>query len=146
MADEINISYETLFELLRREKSRDELQKLNDTFFADVVNYLKEKEEFLENQKQKQDLFAAEEIEKAEKQISNIKKILKELYERRERKILSMALDASKTTSIVIDTSAMLTEEKLFYSNVLGILNNFRQGVLFNMQSGRMPEIKKEEA
>ena len=79
---EINISYETLFELLRREKTRDELQKLEDSFFTDVVNYLKEKEEFLQNQKKKQDLFAADEIYKAEKQLENIKLVefLKKTY------------------------------------------------------------------
>src|SRR3989344_4083177 len=37
------ITYETLFELLNRERERPELQKLEQSFFADVVDYLREK-------------------------------------------------------------------------------------------------------
>jgi len=46
MADEeIVVTHETLFELFRREKSRDELQKLSATFFSDVASYIKSKKE-----------------------------------------------------------------------------------------------------
>jgi DNA replication initiation complex subunit (GINS family) len=140
---EINITYETLFELLRREKNREELQKLENSFFSDVAAYIKGKEETLEQLKSKQDLFASEEKAKAEKQIENLRKILKEQYERREKKMIEMAIDASKTASAIIDTSAMLAEEKLFYENILGLLNRFRQDVLLNLQYARIPQIKK---
>jgi DNA replication initiation complex subunit (GINS family) len=42
MAD-VKITYETLFDLLRREKNRNELQQLDPSFYLDVVSYLKEK-------------------------------------------------------------------------------------------------------
>lgn len=142
---EINITYETLFELLRREKTRDELQKLDATFFSDVVKYVKDKEEFLEHQRKKQDLFAVEEMDKAKRQIDNIKKILKEFYEKREKKMIEMALDASKTNSVVIDTSSMLDEEKLFYEKVLNTLNKFRKGLLSNVQRGIMPHVQEDQ-
>jgi len=145
MGEEINITYETLFELLRREKTRDELQKLDESFFSDVADYLKGKEELLEQQKHKQDLFASEEKAKADKQIENIRKILKELYERREKKIIQMAIDASRTPSIVIDTSVMLKEESMMYNRIFGLLNNFREGVLFNLQQAKIPEIKEND-
>ena len=111
---EINITYETLFELLRREKNREELQKLDKSFYQDVVSYLKGKEEAIEQLKTKQDLFVGEEKAKAEKQLENIRKILKEFYDKREKKIIEMTMDASRTSSIAIDTSAMLQEEKQF--------------------------------
>ena len=142
---EINISYETLFELLRREKNRDELQKLDETFFSDVAAYLKGKEDALEQLKTKEDLFAGEEKEKSEKQLENIRKILKELYEKREKKMIEMALDASRTASVVIDTSAMLNEERMFYENTLNVLNSFRQGILLNLQHANIPKIEKNE-
>ena len=79
---EIVISYETLFELLRREKEREALQKLNDSFFEDVVNYINEKKKSLaENESSS----SFGERDKIDQQIRNIKKILKELYERREK-------------------------------------------------------------
>ncbi|MBW2993047.1 hypothetical protein KY317_00560 [Candidatus Woesearchaeota archaeon] len=145
--DKINITYETLFELLRREKTREALQKLDSSFFDDVVNYLKEKKASFEELKNKTDLFAVEEKKKTEKQHENTRKIIKEFYERRERKILNMAVDASRTFSSVIDTTAMLEKERLFFDNLVETLNIFRTGVLFNVMEARMPEImqKKQE-
>ncbi|MBW2996219.1 hypothetical protein KY332_02855 [Candidatus Woesearchaeota archaeon] len=142
MGEEINITYETLFELLRREKNRDELQRLDEKFFADVAAYLKGKEEVLEQLKTKQDLFVNEEKEKAEKQIEDIRGILKRLYEKREKKIIEMAVDASRTPSVIIDKSIMLDEEKMLYEKTLRLLNSFREGILLNIQHARLPEIK----
>ena len=87
----------------------------------------------MEQQRHKQDLFANEEKEKAEKQLENIRKILKELYERREKKIIDMAINVSRTPSIVIDTSIMLKEEKMMYDKVLTVFNGFREGVFNNI-------------
>ncbi len=148
MENEINITYETLFEVLRREKTRDELQKLDSTFFEDVVNYLKEKVNALENLKHKSDLFAVEEQKKAEKQLENTRKIVKELYERREKKIINMATDASRTFSTIIDTTSMLNKEKMFFDYLVELLNRFRKGILFSIMEAKKPEIeapKKEE-
>ncbi|MBD3354491.1 hypothetical protein GF361_00720 [Candidatus Woesearchaeota archaeon] len=140
---EINITYETLYEILRREKTRDELQKINEGFFSDVAKYLKEKGEFLEQSRKKQDLFSDEEKKKVDKQIENIRKILKDLYEKREKKIIDAAIDVSRTPSINIDTSVMLKEERLLYDNILNVLNGFRNGVLLNIQQAKIPEIKE---
>ncbi len=138
---EVNISYETLFELLRREKTRDELQKLEDSFFDDLLEYLKEKEEKLEVQRKKTDLFSIGEKEKAEKQISNIRKILNDLYERRERKIVNMAMDCSRTNGGIVDTSAMIAIEKKFFQKNVNLFDSFRKGVLLNILELKEPDI-----
>ena len=143
--DKINITYETLFELLRREKIREPLQNLDSSFFDDVVNYLKGKKALFEELKNKTDLFAVEEKKKTEKQHENTRKIIKEFYERRERKILNMAVDASRTFSSVVDTTAMLEKEKLFFDDLVETLNIFRTGVLFNIMEARMPEIMQKK-
>src|SRR3990167_7171650 len=108
---EVVITYETLFELLKREKERTDLQKLEPTFLSDTINYIKDKKKILEAKSDS--VFAADEGRKTERQLENIYKILKELYERREKKIISMALDRSRTKSSLIDTSALLKEEKV---------------------------------
>ena len=141
MSKEINITYETLFELLRREKTRVELQKLDSDFFDDVINYIKEKKEAFESLKDKTDLFAADERQKAEKQLQNVKKIIKEIYEKREKKIISIAVDSSRTFSTVIDTSAMLKQEKDFFEIVLDTLNKFRKGILFSILEAQEPKV-----
>ena len=142
----IKVNYETLFELLMREKSREELQKLEPGFFADFVNYLKDKQDLIS--RESIDVFSEDEKEKAEKQIRSIKGVLKKLYERREKKILNLALIKSRTASSVIDASALLEEEKQFFESLVNILDQYRLGLLFNLISGKLPEMagRAEEA
>lgn len=142
---EINITYETLFELLRREKNREEIQKLDQCFLNDASNYIKEKIDVYNQQKGKDDLFAAEETRKAELQITNIKKILRELYERRERKIIGMAVDASRSSVSLIETTNLLKEEKRIFDELVSLFDKYRKGLLYHMLEGMQPNIKEEE-
>ena len=135
--EEVKITYETLFELLRREKSRDDLQKLPPTFLFDVVNYLKDKIYFI--QQKKDDLFDVEERKTTEKQIDNIKMIIRDLYERREKKIMSMALNKSRTKHAIIDTSSMLREEYSLFEELIKVLDSSRIYVLQSMLEAKLP-------
>lgn len=142
----IIITYETLFEILRREKDRLELQKLDNSFFNDVVSYLKEKQNIAEEKEGQQELFTEEEGIKTKKQLDNVKRILRELYERREKKIINMALDKSKTKSDLIDTSALLDGEKLLFNSLVRILDENRESVLLRLLNCELPgKIEKEE-
>lgn len=136
--EEVTITYETLFELLRREKERNELQKLDDSFFANVLRYLKDKQTIIT--KQQTDLFSVEEKRKTQEQLENIKKIIKSLYDKREKKIISMAVDKSKNSSTIIDNSVFLKEEKIFFDNIVKILGMNRENVLFNLINLKEPE------
>lgn len=138
----INITYETLFEFLMREKNREELQKLEPQFFSNLVEYLKEKQGVLN--KEHLDVFSEEEKEKTEKQLRSIKKVVKELYERREKKILNIALIKSRTASNVIDTSALLEEEKRLFESLVNTLDQYRTDILFSLISAKQPEIKTQ--
>ena len=137
----IRLTLETLYDILRNEKKREDLQKLEGTFFHDVVAYLGEKQELLKNKQQSAELFAAGERDKLEYELRSIRRILKEIYERREKKIIDIALNRSKTGSDIIDTSAMLPEEKEFYDKMVTMLNTYRQGILWNIVAGKFPEI-----
>ena len=140
MADEeIVVTHETLFELFRREKSRDELQKLSATFFSDVASYIKSKKELLAEQENKQDLFAATQKDNLRKQLESASKLVKELFEKRERKIIDMALITSRTSSNIVDTSALLDEEKGFFNQMVGHFNGFRNDILFTTLSAKAP-------
>lgn len=144
---DINITYETLFEMLRIEKNRDDLQDLQPSFFNDVLEYLREKQQILDESKVKEDLFSATEREKISTEMNNIKRILKEVYERREKKIINMAVNKSRTKSNIIDTSKLLKEESTLFNQFVTILDRFREGILLNMFDLRQPfiEEKKEE-
>ena len=125
------LNYETLYEILRREKIKPELQKLDKDFYKNVENYVKEKIDLLDSQKQKSSIFAQKEIEKTEKQLENIKKIIKELYEKREQKIMQLAIAFAKTTNLQ-DTPEILPEEKLIFDSVMNILKKARERIINN--------------
>ena len=140
--DEIRITLESLYDTLRNEKKKADLQKLPKNFFSDVVNYLRDKKMLLESQNGSSDLFAANERDKLEYELRSIKRILKEIYEKREKKIISIALNKSRTRSDLIDNSSMLVEEKEFYQKILQHFDVYRMGILFKMFQGQLPLIE----
>jgi len=109
----IVITYETIFELLRREKEREALQKLENTFLEDVLGYLKERKSIIKEQESK--LIDPEEKKRNEKQFENTKKIVREFYEKRERKIISLAVDKIMIGNGAVDTTNLLHEEMLLF-------------------------------
>ncbi len=134
---EITITYETLFELLRREKTREELQRLSPTFFADVTKYLVEKQDML--QAQQDELFFGDEKNKTLLQIQNIRKILTEFYDRREKKIFNLAIIRARTKGLV-DMSSLLVEEKQLCDALVQMLSNHRVSILDQLMLGGMPK------
>jgi DNA replication initiation complex subunit (GINS family) len=133
---EITITYETLYDILRREKDRAELQELDQLFFEKLTKYIREKKEILRSQEQKDSIFTTIEVQKTRKQIENIQKIIKELYEKRESKIMQLALMNSRSNSMKNDKSLMLNQEKEIYEKVTNILTNSRQDILHNIVLG----------
>ena len=131
---EINITYETLFELLKREKDTADLQKLDPNFFNNFVDYLNEKKKILGKE---DSLFSNDEKKKVETQIDNARRLIKEIYDRREKKILNIALIKSRTKSDVIDTSSFLENEKKFFDDVVNVLDVFRNDVINNIIDGK---------
>jgi len=129
--EEVTITYETLFELLRREKERSELQKLDGSFFNNVLRYLKDKQVIITQQQS--EVFSEEEKIKTGEQLVNVRKIIKEFYDRREKKIVSMAIDKSKNKSSIVDGSVFLKQEKELFDNIVKILDLGRENVLFNI-------------
>lgn len=144
MDKEIIITYETLYEIMRREKFRPDLQKLNIEFFNDFIKYLQEKKSILESQKKKKSIFTSSETQKTQKQIENTKKIIKELYEKRENKIIQIAMFAARNNDNPI-LQEMLPEERRFFQELLEIINNYRASILHNLIEGKQPEIKEKE-
>ncbi len=141
---EVIITYENLYEILRREKYRTELQKIDETFYQDVVKYLQEKTAILESQVKKQSIFASTEVEKTQTQLKNILKILKELYEKRENKIIQFAIFCSRSKNSQ-DTSTMLPEEFAFYSQLKETLDLYREGLLNTLLQNKIPSILIED-
>lgn len=141
---EVKIVFETLYEILRREKYKNELQQLEPTFYTDVVKYLSEKKATFESQKSKADIFSSEELQRTQKTVENARKILKELYEKREGKILQLA----RLAVLVGDASELseiLPEEKALFREIRESLHKHRKGVLNNVLETNLPKLEEEE-
>ena len=76
--------------------------------------------------------------------IINIKKILTGFFEKRQEKIIIMALNKSKTEALSMDVSMLLAEEKAFYDNILKVLSGYRQNTLSNLLELRKPVIGEQ--
>tara|TARA_Y100000310_G_scaffold324031_1_gene385342 strand:+ start:16818 stop:17480 length:663 start_codon:yes stop_codon:yes gene_type:complete len=139
--DEIKITLETLYDMLRNEKKKEDLQKLEDSFFLDVAKYVREKKALLDTKRENEEIFASSDKSKLDYELRSIQRILKELYEKREKKIIDIALNKSRTGSDIINTSAMLREEKKFYEEILQSLDLYRKGILNHLYTGNLPDI-----
>ncbi len=132
---DVQITYETLFDLLRKERSLEELQSLDDVFWSQVVGFVNNRKNFFERTN-------SLEQEKVRIQLQNINRILKEIYERREKKIVSLALNIVKTDNTAFaDKRNMLPSEKEFFDEVIDLLIKYKQGILLQVFQGRTPLI-----
>ena len=68
-----------------------------------------------------------------ESQVLNIKRLIRQLYELRERKIIDMALNRSRTQSSLLDDSALLSEEKTFYETLITRMDEQRRDLLYQI-------------
>ncbi len=133
----IKITYESLFELLRNEKNKEELQSLDKEFFKNIIEYLNEKKSILD--KPDDNIFIESEKQKARHQLENIKKITKDLCQRREKKIISMALIKS-TVGANVDESNLLEEEKLIFDYLVDLFDKYKTNVLNKIIEGVAPD------
>jgi DNA replication factor GINS len=131
---DLAISYDLLFDILRYEKSREDLQALDKDFFKKVVEYLKQKDASILGVNT-----PTSERELARIQVNNIKKILQEIYDRREKKIINLALYRVKTGSEMINTNVLLEEERIMFDNLFLLFSKYKSSILDNMLNHKLP-------
>ncbi len=137
----VNITYETLFDLLRREKNRNELQELEKDFFDQVQNYLVEKKNSIEGDKA---TVSRAEKEKIKIQLKNAKKIIKELYEIREKKILQLAANKVKTESSLLNTNNLLDSEKELFEQAYQVVKKHKDNFLLLVEEPSAKEVEEK--
>ena len=101
--------YTELFDSAQKEKNNPNLLPLEKDFY----NLMHEAA--LEKEKNNQARIA-----------ENMRRLIKEIYEKRERKIINMALDKSRTKTFLIDTTALLKEEKEMFETFAVVFDKFR--------------------
>ena len=86
------ISYNELYEILRKEKFSDSLQPLPKNFLDDISQYISEKKE----QSDGEDMFSESGL-KMKKQLENSISLFKEILAKRKKKLLNLVFVAAET-------------------------------------------------
>ncbi len=115
------ITYNELYDALRKERYSEQLQPIPKNFIKEVAAYLKDKKEIAS--KESDDFSDA--ITKTKKQFENSIAIFKELMLRRKKKILELAFVAAETGISKRDFENMLAVEKESFS---GIMKSLEKG------------------
>ena len=87
------ITYNDIYEALRKERYSEQLQPLLKDFIKEVASYIKDREQLVGRDN---DLFS-EELQKNKKQLENSIAIFKELILRRKKKLLDLAFVSAET-------------------------------------------------
>jgi DNA replication initiation complex subunit (GINS family) len=140
---DVVITYETLYEIMNRENKREELQKLEDNFYEETEKYMKEKQNILDQPTE--EMFAREEKSKTSLQIENAKKIIKNIFHKREKKIIDMALDTSRTGVKIMSTKSMLPAEKELYEKTVRLLIESKKDIMENKKPAEPIQENQEE-
>src|SRR3989344_8398447 len=109
------ITYNELYEALRKERYSEQLQPLPKIFIKEVGAYLKDKKEIVD----KKDDDFSETLLKTKKQFENSLSIFKELLLRRKKKILDLAFVAAETGISKRDFENMFALEKECFDDIM---------------------------
>lgn len=138
---EVKITYEVLFDVLRREKENNELQALDDTFYDDVADYIAQKRR---NVSKPSGSYDGLDEEKDKIQLRNILRTVEEIYNIRERKVLNLARTKARATKNLIDTTKILPEERTLFDDAVDMLSGQRDEVLREI-TGKMNQDREEQ-
>ncbi len=114
------ITYNDIYEALRKERYGEQLQPLPKDFIEQVAEYLAEKKEVSEKQG---DMFS-DAILKAKKQLENAISLFREMMMRRKKKILQLSFIARETGISKKDFETMLVFEKEMFDKIVAALGD----------------------
>lgn len=109
------ITYNELYDALRKERYSEQIQPLPKNFIKEVSMYLKDKKEIAN--KKTEDF--SDTILKTKKQFENSIAIFKELMLRRKKKILELAFVATETGISKRDFENMFAVEKEMFDSIM---------------------------
>jgi len=114
------ITYNDIYETLRKERYSEQLQELSSKFVSDVSEYIAEKKR-LSNQGGD---FFSDEVAKIKKQLENANSIFKELMLLRKKKLLGLVFVASETGINKRDFENMLGFERELFDNIMSSMDH----------------------
>lgn len=124
--DENAITYETFRKFQKKEKNNEKLQDLPGDFFRSCVRWLNRKEEEFEENRDSTLLH----------EIDNVKNIVKDIFNRRRKKVLLLALHSVRSKKV---SENLLPEEEKFFENIVNELKELERDLLERVLEGEEP-------
>jgi DNA replication factor GINS len=111
------ITFEFIRKIQREEMTEPKLSKIPEDFYQKAKNYLEQKKKIAEKKEDKL----------AEREIKNIERLLEDIFNRRETKMLNHALITARTD---IPPQNLIEDEKEFFESTVNMLTTQRERVL----------------
>lgn len=118
------ITYEVFSRAYRNEKNNPKLEQLPENFYPISLDWLKKKKE----------------VDKGE--YENAKRLLKKIFEKREKKIMLMAMHAVRSDIL---PKNLLPEEKKFFDDLVEVLKSFNKELKEKILDEKLVETSKQE-
>jgi len=114
--EEQTITYELIRKVQREEQRQPKLTLLPENFFESVKKYLQQKKQLTLKDNRKVVL-----------EIKNVERLVEDIFNRRERKILNLSIIAARTG---MKPENLTEEEKIFFDELTNILKKRRERML----------------
>ena len=117
------ISYETFRKFQRIEHENDSLQPIPEDFYRSCADWMKRKEKLYEETKELSII----------REIDNVMQIMKDIMDRREKKILLLASHSTRSNLV---PKNLLKDEVECFGSMSSTLKNFREKMLKSLSGG----------
>lgn len=114
---EETITFELIRRIQREEQRSPKLTKLPENFYQNVRNYLQQKRSISEKMEERKEVI----------EIKNIESLAKDIFDRRERKIMTQAVNSAR---IGMTIENLTDEEKEFLNQAVGLIKARREKIL----------------
>jgi DNA replication factor GINS len=126
MAEEI-ITFEIIRKVQREEQRLPKLTRLPENFFSAIAEYLDHKKGL-----------AVSDDRKSFLEIKNVERLVEEIVNRRERKIINAAIINARSK---ITPENLTGEEKMFYNSLVSMIKGRRNEILEPIVAGKKEEL-----
>ena len=137
-------NYEDLYELLRNEKFSTDLQDMSLENLKKIRSYFNERNNKL-NESESSNMFSSHNKLKIQGEIDNATRIVNDLINIRERKIINRAIFTSRSNENIEDTSNMIEIEKKLYDFLNVELKKFRKSYLYEIENREVNDKKHKK-
>ncbi len=131
------MDYDELRRIYRLEKNSTQLVKLDDDFFSELKSFLREKQSAYKESIKKGNLSMA-------KNYSELKKLVKEIIQLREKKLLNKALLVSRTGEFSDENLSV--EEKKTFNKIISILKEHKAEINSLLGEKEQPKEKTPQS